>query len=222
MARVLVVSSQVEARDAIVEDIAAFGHDAVSVADLGRALDAIEDSRPDVVILDLLDRTLGPETAWRTQLQQAPRDLPFILLIPEEGLRSFEFPPQAVDFILVPFGEVELETRLARAVGSKGGTTGGKVIKCGGLEIDLDRYQVYVQGEQVDLTLKEFELLRFLVERPGKVHTRESLMAQVWGYDYFGGTRTVDVHIRRIRAKLEPLSDEYIETVRGVGYRFRD
>ena len=222
MARVLVVSSQVEARNAIVEDIAGFGLDAVGAADIGHALDVIDERRPDVVLLDLLDRTLGPETAWRSQVRQAPRDLPFILLIPEEGLRSFEFPPQVVDFILVPFGEVELQTRLIRALGTTGGDARGNMVKCGGLEIDLDRYQVYVQGEQVDLTLKEFELLRFLVERPGKVHTRESLMAQVWGYDYFGGTRTVDVHIRRIRAKLEPLSDEYIETVRGVGYRFRD
>ena len=90
----------------------------------------------------------------------------------------------------------------------------------GGLEIDEDRYEVRVGGAPVELTYKEFELLRFLMSRPGKVFTREMLLEQVWGYDYFGGSRTVDVHIRRIRSKIEQEGHAYIRTVRGVGYIF--
>jgi DNA-binding response OmpR family regulator len=90
----------------------------------------------------------------------------------------------------------------------------------GGLEVDEDRYEVRVGGAPVELTYKEFELLRFLMSRPGKVFTREMLLEQVWGYDYFGGSRTVDVHIRRIRSKIEQEGHAYIRTVRGVGYIF--
>jgi two-component system OmpR family response regulator/two-component system alkaline phosphatase synthesis response regulator PhoP len=222
MQSVLIVSNQPEARQAIAEDVRRFGIEALAVDDLGRGLGVIEQKRPALVLLDLLDRTLGPEASWRNHMRQAPRNLPFILLIPEEGLKSFDFPAQVSDFILVPFGRTELEARLRLALGMSSPNSMGNVIERGHLAIDLDRYQVTVAGNPVELTLKEFELLRFLAEHPGKVHTRESLMNQVWGYDYFGGTRTVDVHIRRIRAKLEPYADEYVDTVRGVGYRFRD
>lgn len=221
MRSVLIVSNQLEARQAIADDVRRIGLEAIPCDDMGRALDVIEQKRPALVLLDLLDRTLGPESSWRTHMRQIPRTTPFILLIPEEGLKNFDFPPQVKDFILVPFGRVELEARLRLALGSSSLDGTGNVIERGHLSIDLDRYQVSVVGNPVELTLKEFELLRFLAEHPGKVHTRESLMTQVWGYDYFGGTRTVDVHIRRIRAKLEPYADEYIDTVRGVGYRFR-
>ena len=101
---------------------------------------------------------------------------------------------------------MSLEEREAAAVGE--------------LEVDEDRYEVRVGGAIVDLTFKEFELLRFLVSRPGKVFTREVLLEQVWGYDYFGGARTVDVHVRRIRAKIEREGHAYIRTIRGVGYIF--
>ncbi len=222
MPSVLIVSNQIEAREAIAEDIRSLGLEPRSAEDMTHALDVMEQSRPDVVLLDLLDRTLGPESTWRSQLRQSPKDLPFILLIPEEGLKNFEFPAQAVDFILVPFGKVELAARLRLSLGEGSTASSDNTIEIGALRIDLDRYQVYVADEMIELTLKEFELLKFLADHPGKVHTREALMARVWGYDYFGGTRTVDVHIRRIRAKLEPHADEYIDTVRGVGYRFRD
>ncbi len=222
MKPILIVSSQPEARQAIANDVRTLGLEALTVDELGRGLDIIEQKRPALVLLDLLDRTLGPESSWRSHMRQAPRNVPFILLIPEEGLKSFDFPPQVRDFVLVPFGRVELEARVRLALGTTSPNSLGNIIERGALAIDLDRYQVTVASNPVELTLKEFELLRFLAEHPGKVHTRESLMNQVWGYDYFGGTRTVDVHIRRIRAKLEPHADEYIDTVLGVGYRFRD
>ncbi len=85
--------------------------------------------------------------------------------------------------------------------------------------IDIDSYRVSASGKALDLTFKEFELLRFLAERPGRVSTRPALLREVWGYDFYGGTRTVDVHVRRLRAKLGPEHEHLIETVRGVGYR---
>ncbi len=204
------------------DDVQAAGVDAEAVADTAQALDYVENRRPRLVLLDLLDKTVGPESTWRMDMRQMPRDLPFIVMLPEQELKTFDFPPQVVDFLLVPCGDVELAARLRLALGTRSGSGTGNTLERGALRIDLDRYQVTVAGEPVELTLKEFELLRFLMEHPGRVHTRESLMTQVWGYDYFGGTRTVDVHIRRIRSKLEPHADELVETVRGVGYRFRD
>ncbi len=222
MPTVLIVSNQVEARNAIASDVEGFGLEALTAADMGTALVAIAEHAPEAMLLDIFDRTHGPESAWRALLQQVPQGVSVVLLMPEEALQRLEFPPQVVDFILVPFGKVELEARLLRVLGVDASDSDGTLVKRGGLVIDFERYQVSLKGQQIDLTLKEFELLRFLAENPGKVHTRESLMARVWGYDYFGGTRTVDVHIRRIRVKLEPLADECIDTVRGVGYRFRE
>ena len=123
------------------------------------------------------------------------------------------------DFVLVPIDEAELRVRLSRLIFDRTGQGDGHVIRHGGLVIDLERYKVTVDEEVVDLTYKEYELLRFLSSNPGKPFTREALLNQVWGYDYYGGSRTVDVHIRRIRAKIEQ-REQYIDTVRNVGYRF--
>jgi DNA-binding response OmpR family regulator len=95
-------------------------------------------------------------------------------------------------------------------------------VRLGPLALDTDAYRATVQGRPLDLTFKEFELLRFLAERAGRVFTRPALLREVWGYDFYGGTRTVDVHIRRLRAKLGPEFESLIETVRGVGYRAAD
>lgn len=96
----------------------------------------------------------------------------------------------------------------------------GNLIRCGDLEIDVSRYEVKVAGQKVDLTYTEYELLRFLSTRAGQVFSRDVLLNKVWGYDYFGGARTVDVHIRRLRAKIETGSHVFIETMRNIGYRF--
>ena len=222
MPTILVVSNQDSTLNGISEDIKSldFGH--TQVPDLTEAAAFMAHRRPDLVIFDLVGLDLSPASSWRAHLQQMPRDVPFIVILQENELKGFDFPPQFADFILDPYNPTELCARINLALGLRSGSQVGNTIGRGSLLIDLDRYQVQVNNTPIEMTLKEFELLRFLLEHPGRVHTRESLMNQVWGYDYFGGTRTVDVHIRRIRAKLEPYADEYIETVRGVGYRFRD
>lgn len=122
------------------------------------------------------------------------------------------------DFVLAPLDDEELRVRVLRALARSGGEAGG-VLRRGGVVIDLERYTVTVDGEVVDLTYKEYELLAFLAGSPGRPFTREALLDRVWGYDYYGGARTVDVHVRRIRSKIESRR-QYIETVRNVGYRF--
>ena len=121
------------------------------------------------------------------------------------------------DFLVYPGGAGELIARARVIVLRRGGQ--GDVANFGALVINLDAHQVMLEGKPIDLTFKEFELLRTLSSSPGRVYTREELLKTIWGYDYFGGTRTVDVHVRRLRAKIER-SFRYIETVHSVGYRF--
>jgi DNA-binding response OmpR family regulator len=116
-------------------------------------------------------------------------------------------------------GPAELDARIRLAIGKAKEREGSDKIHASGVVIDEASYSAKVNGRPLDLTYKEFELLRFLAQHPGRVFTREQLLSEVWGYDYFGGTRTVDVHIRRLRAKLGDL-EALIGTVRNVGYRF--
>ena len=101
------------------------------------------------------------------------------------------------------------------------GPSGAQVLSIGELTIDLERYDVSVAGRRVALTYKEFQLLVLLASNPGRVYTREALLSQVWGYDYLGGTRTVDVHVRRLRSKVESPGRAFVETIWNVGYRFK-
>ena len=124
------------------------------------------------------------------------------------------------DFCVVPFGQEELAARLAHLFWRTGRGLRPELIEHGSLVLNLETYQAAVSGRVLDLTFMEYELLRFLAARPGKVFTRETLLSRVWGYEYYGGARTVDVHVRRLRAKLGEEHANLIETVRSVGYRF--
>lgn len=125
------------------------------------------------------------------------------------------------DFCVTPFHPRELERRLTHATWSAGGTeSAAELIEYESLVLNVETYQAAIDGRQLDLTYMEYELLRFLASNPGKVFSREVLLSQVWGYDYFGGARTVDVHVRRLRAKLGEDKASLIQTVRSVGYSF--
>ena len=124
------------------------------------------------------------------------------------------------DFILTPIDRTELRVRLARLGAVSQPESGDEVLSFRDLELNLATYQATIGGQPSDLTYMEYELLRFFVENPGRVWSREQLLAKVWGYDYFGGSRTVDVHVRRLRAKLNEERSSWITTVRSVGYRF--
>jgi DNA-binding winged helix-turn-helix (wHTH) protein len=124
------------------------------------------------------------------------------------------------DFITAPLYAPEFVARVQQILWRHGRSTAGKTLAAGDLVMDLTTYQLFESGHGITLTYKEYELLRFLMTHAGTVFNREQLLNRVWGYNYYGGSRTVDVHVRRLRSKLERAGHEYIETVRNVGYRF--
>jgi two-component system alkaline phosphatase synthesis response regulator PhoP len=144
-----------------------------------------------------------------------------VALLRGDQLAAFDFTTGFDDFIVHPAASDEITARLRRAVWTKSGVESDNTLRAGELHIDLSNYKVYVAGRTVELTYKEYELLRFLATNRDKVFTRETLLNRVWGYDFYGGARTVDVHIRRLRSKIEDRTHTFIETVRNVGYRFR-
>ncbi|MBI4329973.1 MAG: response regulator transcription factor [Chloroflexi bacterium] len=146
--------------------------------------------------------------------------IPLIIFISPELLDRYEALQGIADFVVLPYVFPELHARIKQAVWENQNLKSENVIKRGDLILDLVGYKVYLGGKPVDLTFKEYELLRFLAGNPGKVYSREALLNQVWGYDYYGGDRTVDVHIRRLRSKIEDATHAFIETVWNVGYRF--
>lgn len=150
---------------------------------------------------------------------------PVIVITTEGGLSAISAEWGVEDVILDTAGPAEVEARIRIAIGehmalrSAADPTSGE-IRTGDIVIDENAYTAKVKGRTLDLTFKEFELLKYLAQHPGRVFTRAQLLQEIWGYDYFGGTRTVDVHIRRLRAKLGPEFESIIGTVRNVGYRF--
>ena len=152
-------------------------------------------------------------------------DAPVLLVVTEGGLSVVAADWGMDDVLLHTCAPAELEARLRLGVGRlalqrEHEDPDAHVIRSGEVSVDDATYTAKLSGRSLDLTFKEFELLKYLVQHPGRVFTREQLLQEVWGYDYFGGTRTVDVHVRRLRAKLGPENETLIGTVRNVGYRF--
>jgi DNA-binding response OmpR family regulator len=150
-------------------------------------------------------------------------DCPLFAIVTEGGLAAINAEWGADDVIVQTAGPAEVEARIRLAIGRRclaAVEDAPDEIRSGELAIDEATYAARLRGRVLDLTFKEFELLKFLAQHPGRVFTRAQLLQEVWGYDYFGGTRTVDVHVRRLRAKLGPEHEALIGTVRNVGYRF--
>ena len=163
---------------------------------------------------------LGEEPMRRLrQLEPVADDvgLPVLVVADRASLPLIERAKGVTDFVLEPLDPVELGVRLRRQAAS---VESEEILRFKDLELNPLTYQATVAGEPIDLTYMEYELLRFLVENPGRVWSRQQLLSKVWGYDYYGGARTVDVHIRRVRAKLGEERASWITTVRSVGYRF--
>jgi DNA-binding response OmpR family regulator len=175
---------------------------------------------PDLLLIDATgDSAVAEDAARRLSLAWEIGLPPIIMVLDPSTLASFPLESGADDFLLVTASREEISARLALAARRAGHSEHAAVLKMGDLTVNPDNYQVYVRGRPLDLTYKEFELLKFLAQRPGRVCNRGLLLQEVWGYDYYGGTRTVDVHIRRLRAKLGPEHEALIETIRNVGYR---
>lgn len=180
----------------------------------------VAEPAPDLVLVEIG----GHSAASRRELPQRikrDRHLPIIALIDKVSLDSLDGNLHIDDFVFTPCDVTELALRVNRLLQRTNNRDSGELIKCGDLVIDRLKYEVSVSGKLIVLTFREYELLRFLASNRGHVFTREALLNKVWGYDYYGGDRTVDVHIRRLRSKIEDSTHAFIETVRNIGYRFR-
>jgi DNA-binding response OmpR family regulator len=184
---------------------------------------ALIDAPPaDVVLVDAR-RDLVQAKSLSRLLRTTGLDCPLIAIVTEGGLAALSAEWGVDDLLLQSAGPAEVEARLRLAIGRIAAGETDEVpgeIRAGDLTIDEATYTARLRGRVLDLTFKEFELLKYLAQHPGRVFTRAQLLQEVWGYDYFGGTRTVDVHVRRLRAKLGAEYESLIGTVRNVGYRF--
>ncbi|WP_182112264.1 MULTISPECIES: response regulator transcription factor [unclassified Actinotalea] len=176
----------------------------------------------DVLLLDAR-RDLATARSTCRLLRATGLTVPLVLVLTEGGLTVVTGEWGAADILLEDASPAEVEARLRLVIERSGAANpveDVEEISSGDLTIDAGGYTARVRGRPLDLTYKEFELLKYLAQHPGRVFTRAQLLQEVWGYDYFGGTRTVDVHVRRLRAKLGPEHEQLIGTVRNVGYRF--
>ncbi|AGZ40474.1 winged helix-turn-helix transcriptional regulator [Actinoplanes friuliensis] len=176
---------------------------------------------PDVVLVDARRDLLEARDLSRL-LRTTGLRVPLLAVVEEAGLVAMAADWGLDDVLLTSAGPAEVEARLrlttARVSGAAGGVSSG-MVTAGELSIDPHTYSARLKGRTLDLTYKEFELLKFLAQHPGRVFSRDQLLREVWGFDYFGGHRTVDVHVRRLRAKLGSEYESMIGTVRQVGYK---
>ena len=190
--------------------------------DCGDSLfDALQTEKPQLIMLDImLPGEDGISILKKLRMQPATKDIPVIMATAKgtEYDKVTGLDLGADDYLAKPFGMMEMISRVKAVLRRTGMAEAGKCIKIGKLELNLETYAVIENGERVQLTLKEYKLLRTFMENPERVFTRDRLLEIVWGTDYMGETRTVDVHIGTLRTKLGECGS-YIETVRGVGYR---
>jgi DNA-binding response OmpR family regulator len=218
MSSLLLMTDAVEPSDQVLPALGLLTHQIrILPAEAAALLDA---PAGDVLLVDARTDLSGARSLCRV-LQATGSQLPVLLIVAEAGLAAISGQWMIDDIVLNTAGPGELEARLRLAVGRRTDAQADvePEIQHGELLINESSYTATVRGTVLDLTYKEFELLKYLSQHPGRVFTRQQLLQEVWGYDYFGGTRTVDVHVRRLRAKLGPEHDALIGTVRNVGYR---
>ncbi|MHB8073803.1 response regulator [Desulfosporosinus fructosivorans] len=229
MAKILVVDDEEPIQELLRFNLEKEGY-LVSVAKDGQeALQNVENDQPDLLVLDLMLPGMdGLEVCRKLRSNPKFQQIPIIMLTAkgEEFDKVLGLELGADDYMTKPFSPRELLARIKarlRRPNSQEEDTDSKIIIRGELRVDVTGFRVHVRGEETELTPKEFELLRVLVAHPGKVYSRDELLERIWGYEYDGDTRTVDVHVRHLRLKVErdPSNPEYIETLRGIGYRFK-
>lgn len=172
----------------------------------------------DIVIVDARSDLAGAKSLCKL-LRTTGQDAPLLLVVTEGGMSAVSGDWGIDDVLLTAAGPAETDARIRLAIARSEATAEPARVQASGVTIDEQSYSAKLRGKALDLTYKEFQLLHFLATHPSRVFTREQLLSEVWGYDYFGGTRTVDVHVRRLRAKLGD-QEQIIGTVRNVGYRF--
>ena len=228
MAKVLVVDDERNIRELLRYSLGQAGYEVAECEDGSQVLAAVRTYKPDLIILDLMLPGIdGLEVCRMLKARPEAAAVPIIMLTArgEEIDKVIGLELGADDYLTKPFSPRELAARVRavlRRVQKEGSAAGELAV--GNLRLNFSRYEAYLGRDKLELTPKEYELLKLLVTNSGRAFTREQLLEKIWGYEYFGDTRTVDVHIRHLRMKLEADRDlaAAIETVRGVGYRFRD
>jgi DNA-binding response OmpR family regulator len=220
MAALLLLTGSLESSSQILPGIALLPHHVrVLPAEATALIDAPD---CDAVLVDGR-HDLAQVRALTRLIRTTGTEVPVILILTEGGLAVVTADWGVDDVVLTSVSPAELDARLRLAIGrlqTSADDPESHVIRSGGVTVDEATYTAKLDGRTLDLTFKEFELLKYLAQHPGRVFTRQQLLQEVWGYDYFGGTRTVDVHVRRLRAKLGADNETLIGTVRNVGYRF--
>ena len=227
MTRILIVEDEESVLDPLELLLSKEGFTIETARDGREALEKFAKTNPDLILLDLmLPEVSGTEVCRQIR---AKSQVPIIMLTAKdtEVDKVVGLELGADDYVVKPYSKAELVARIkavlrrnnADAFVNQGGS-----ISAGPVVIDVERHQVSINGESIALPLKEFELLEFLVRNSGRVLTRTQLIDRVWGSDYFGDTKTLDVHVKRLRAKIEqdPANPVYIQTIRGLGYKFEN
>ena len=200
-------------------DLAGYSWKAVS--SITTASEAEPDGGWAGIVVDATDSVDGAWTFLRSIRAHHTSPIPVLVLVNGTQLGELEHRDDLFDdFCLSPFHPAELEARLRHLLAAEVEVVHADLVEYGDLVLNLETYQASIAGRPLDMTYMEYELLKFLAQNPGKVFTREILLSRVWGYEYYGGARTVDVHVRRLRAKLGEEHAGLIQTVRSVGYRF--
>ena len=210
-------------RDLMIYTLNASGFEASGFSDGEQLFEALKEKKPELIILDImLPGEDGITILKKLRSHGNTSDIPVIMATAKgtEYDKVIGLDSGADDYLAKPFGMMEMVSRI-KAVLRRSSPKQEKLLSMGELELNLSEHTVTSSGKRVQLTLKEFELLKLLVLSRGKVLTRDFLLDRIWGYEFYGETRTVDVHIRHIRQKLGD-DAHYIETIRGVGYKFND
>ena len=217
MATLLLLTNDMHVSSEILPALELLPHQVkVAQAEATALLDA---PHADVILLDARRDLVGARSLCRL-IEATGKEAPLLVVASEGGLAALSRDWGFDDILLNTAGPAEVDIRIRLAMSPSAHADDEPVIQSGSIVIDEAGYSAKVNGTQLDLTYTEFELLKYLAQHPGRVFSRQQLLSDVWGYDYFGGTRTVDVHVRRLRAKLGPEHESVIGTVRNVGYRF--
>jgi DNA-binding response OmpR family regulator len=222
MAKILMLTNSLGASADVLPALGLLQHDVrILPAEVSVLIDA---PIVDCIFVDAR-RDLPNTKAFTKLITTTGVSTPIVVITTEGGLSAINADWQIADVILDTAGPAEVDARIRIVIGKDALTQLAKnpslkEIRSGEVVIDEDSYTAKIKGRTLDLTFKEFELLKYLAQHPGRVFSRSQLLQEIWGYDYFGGTRTVDVHIRRLRSKLGPEFESVIDTVRNVGYRF--
>jgi len=225
MTKILVVEDEESIRESLAFLLVKEGYEVQAIINGSEAFEAFEKFDPDLVLLDIMLPGLSGVEITKKIRQKSQTPIIMLTAKDTELDKVLGLEIGADDYVTKPFSGRELLARikaLLRRTGEVISVDGG--LKVGPIEIDQDRHQVLIRGQETSMPLKEFELLLYLTQNSGRVLTRNQLIDRIWGSDYFGDTKTLDVHIKRLRARVEkdPAKPKYLQTVRGVGYKFEN